>query len=297
MAYDRRKFLKAGGMLASGLALSSGALQALANSRTGDLFSDNILTKKIGLQLYTLRDDLPKNPKGILKQVADFGYSQVESFEGAEGMFWGLGNTGFKKYLDGLGLTIISSHCDINKDFEKKAADAAAIGMKYLICPYLGAQKTLDDYKVFAEKFNVCGDICKKNGIRFAYHNHGYSFTKQEDVYPQDIFMQHTNPDTVDFEMDIYWVVTAGEDPIHWFEKYPNRFRLSHVKDRKKGATPDQHDESVDLGTGSIDFAKILTVARKNGVQYNIVEQEKYEGTTPVKSAKADADYMKKLVF
>ncbi|MBX2923919.1 MAG: sugar phosphate isomerase/epimerase [Chitinophagaceae bacterium] len=289
MTYNRRKFLKAGALFGTGIALSARSLEALAGN--------NIITKNFGLQLYSLRDDLPKDPKGILKQVAAFGYNQVESFEGARGMFWGLGNTGFKKYMDELGMSIVSSHCDINKDFEKKAAEAGAIGMKYLICPHIGAQKTMDDYKKFAEKFNACGDICKKNGLKFAYHNHGYTFKPVEGVYPQDILMENTNPDTVDFEMDMYWVVTAGEDPVTWLEKYPHRFKLCHVKDREKGAAPGNEDASCDLGKGSIDYRKILQVAKKKGVYYYIVEQEKYTGSTPVKSAKACADYMNKLAF
>ncbi|MBX3257509.1 MAG: sugar phosphate isomerase/epimerase [Chitinophagaceae bacterium] len=289
MTYNRRQFLKAGALFGTGIALSAKSLEALAGN--------NIITKNFGLQLYSLRDDLPKDPKGILKQVAGFGYNQVESFEGAQGMFWGLGNTGFKKYMDQLGMSIVSSHCDINKDFEKKAGEAGAIGMKYLICPYIGAQKTLDDYKKFAEKFNACGDICKQNGLKFAYHNHGYTFKPVDGVYPQDVLMENTNPDTVDFEMDMYWVVTAGEDPVAWLEKYPYRFKLCHVKDREKGAGPDNQDASCDLGKGSIDYGKILQVAKKKGVYYYIVEQEKYTGSTPLKSAKACADYMNKLAF
>jgi sugar phosphate isomerase/epimerase len=107
--------------------------------------------------------------------------------------------------------------------------------------------------------------------------------------------MQNTNPDTVDYQMDIYWVVTPGADPVAWIQKYPNRFRLCHVKDRAKNATPKDHDASVDLGTGSIDFPSILKVAKANGTQYYIVEQEKYEGSTPIKSVETDAAYMKNL--
>jgi sugar phosphate isomerase/epimerase len=114
---------------------------------------------------------------------------------------------------------------------------------------------------------------------------------------PQDILMQNTNAETVDFQMDIYWVVTPGADPVAWLNKYPNRFRLCHVKDRMKTAPAKEEDASVDLGTGSIDFPPILKVAKANGMQYYIVEQEKYEGSTPIKSVEADAAYMKNLKF
>jgi len=287
--YNRRNFLKATGTLASGLLIGSRSAFSMDEfSASGDI-------KNFGLQLWTIREDLPKDPKGVLKQVASFGYKQIESFEGKQGIFWGMTNKEFKKYMDDLGMTIISSHCDINNNFETKAAQAGEIGMKYLICPYLGAQKSVDDYKKAAEKFNACGEICKKHGLRFAYHNHGYSFTQFEGIMPQDIMMQHSDPKLVDFQMDIYWVVTAGSDPIAWLNKYPGRFKLGHVKDRKKNADPKDADESVDLGTGSIDFSKILKVASSKGMKYYIVEQERYDNTTPMKCAEVDAAYMKKL--
>ncbi|TAL44557.1 MAG: sugar phosphate isomerase/epimerase, partial [Chitinophagaceae bacterium] len=137
------------------------------------------------------------------------------------------------------------------------------------------------------------GEICKKEGIRFAYHNHDYSFKTQEGQLPQDVMMINTDASIVDFEMDIYWVVTAGHDPIAWFKKYPNRFRLCHVKDRMKNAT--EGFASCNVGEGSIDFVKILKVAKKQGMQYYIVEQERYDGTTPLKAAEVDAAYMKKI--
>jgi sugar phosphate isomerase/epimerase len=285
MSYNRRQFLKTGGVLASAMAMGSAT----------DLFAANKPLKQFGLQLYTLREDMPKDPQGVLKQVAAFGYKQIEGYEGPKGIYWGMSNKEFKKFADGLGITMISTHCDINKNFEQKAAEAAEIGMKYLICPYIGPQKTLDDYKRYADQFNKCGDVCKKNGIRFAYHNHGYTFTALDGVMPQDTLMQNTNADTVDYEMDIYWVATPGEDPIAWLKKYPKRFRLCHVKDRMKGADPKEHDASVDLGKGSLDFSKILKEAQKLGMQYYVVEQERYEGTTPLKAAEVDAAYMKKL--
>jgi sugar phosphate isomerase/epimerase len=294
MAYNRRKFLTQAAGLASGLALSSFTKNPLLDAFEG---SEEDKMQAFGLQLWTLKDDMPKNPKGVLKQLAGFGYKQIESFEGKDGIFWGMGNKGFKKYLDGLGMKMVSSHCDISKDFEKKANEAAAIGVKYLICPWKGQQKTLDDYKKFADEFNVCGEICRKAGIRFAYHNHDYSFVELEGQLPQDVMMKNTNAATVDFQMDIYWVVTAAHDPVAWFKKHPNRFRLCHIKDRAKGVAADNKNASCILGEGSIDFKTILKQARKYGMQYFIVEQEKYEGSTPLLSVKANAAYMKKMIY
>ncbi|HTD94090.1 MAG TPA: sugar phosphate isomerase/epimerase [Chitinophagaceae bacterium] len=289
MNYKRRDFLRLTGNLAAGIAIAPMACKLMSKEDAEEAKK----LKAFGLQLYTLRDDLPKDPAGILKQVASFGYKQVEGYEGPLGIFWGMGNTGLKKYMDDLGITMISSHCDINKDFEKKAAEAAAIGMKWLMCPYKGPQKKLDDFKKFAEEFNQKGEICKKNGIRFAYHNHDYSFKEIDGQLPQDVMMTMTDPNLVDFEMDMYWVITAGQDPEAWLKKYKGRWKLVHVKDRTKGAT--EAADSCTLGQGSIDYPKILKTAKSNGVEYYIVEQEKYTGTTPLQASADDAVYMKKL--
>lgn len=286
MDLNRRNFLKTTSLAGAGL---------LFGAANNHLFAEKFKNRSIGLQLYTLRDDLPKDPKAVLKKVSSFGYNQIESFEGNQGLFWGMSAKEFKSFMDDLHMTIISSHCDINKDFERKAEEAASIGMKYLICPYLGPQKSIDDYKKAAEHFNDRGAICKKHGLRFAYHNHDYSFTPVNGVFPQDIMMQNTDKNLVDFEMDIYWVVTAGEDPIKWFDKYPGRFKLCHVKDRKKNAPLSDKDASCILGQGSIDYPSILQKGRKQGLIYNIVEQEAYENTTPLEAAKADAAYLKRL--
>jgi sugar phosphate isomerase/epimerase len=240
MQYNRRNFIKFTGAAATGLALSNLAGNSLFAAETAKPFS------QFGIQLYTLRDVIPADPKGVLKSLASFGYKQIESYEGAKGMFWGMSHTDFKKYMDDLGMKIVSSHCDINKDFEKKAAEAAAIGMKYLICPYKGPQKSIDDFKRFADEFNQRGDICKKNGICFAYHNHDYSFKTLDGQNPQEVMMNGTDSSLVDFEMDIYWVVAAGVDAEAWFKKYKNRFRLCHVKDRSKNPGTDHGQNSVD---------------------------------------------------
>ena len=116
-------------------------------------------------------------------------------------------------------------------------------------------------------------------------------------MIPHDYMMANTDPDLVDFEMDIYWVVTGGADPVEYLTKYPNRFRLCHVKDRQKDAPTTEEQASCNLGTGTIDFPKILKVAKEQGMKYFIVEQERYEGTTPLESAQVGADYMKNLVF
>jgi sugar phosphate isomerase/epimerase len=284
MSTNRRTFLRSSAFAALGLTLPFRGKSTIAE----EFFRFKKLPA-YGLQLWTVKEDMAVNAKDTLAKVASFGYKQIESFEGKDGMFWGWKNTELKKYLDDLGTTIISSHCNNTVDFERKAAEAAAIGMKYLICPYKGPQKSIDDFKQFADEFNKSGEICKKNGIRFAYHNHDYSFKAIDGQVPQEVMMNNTDKSLVDFEMDIYWVVAAGEDPKTWFKKHPGRFKLCHVKDLAK--IPGGH-ESVQIGRGTIDFATILKAGTADGLKYYIVEQEAFTGTNPLESAAADAKYM-----
>jgi len=286
MNYKRREFLKMG---------SSFAVAFAAAPLAGTFLMDDTKLDKFGIQLWTVKNALGKDPQGVLKQLSEDGYKQIESFEGSKGIFWGMSNTEFKKYMDDLGMTIISSHCNTSKDFEKKAGDAAAIGMKYLLNPYVPVQKTADDYKKIAEEFNKNGEVCKKAGIKFGYHNHAHDFKTADNQVAMDIYLQNTDPSLVDFEMDIYWVVTAKQDPEEWLKKYKNRFHLCHIKDRIKNST--EEDASCILGEGSIDFSKILKTAKDNGMQYYIVEQERYDNSTEMDSAKADAEYLKKFTF
>lgn len=302
--YRRRDFLKLGTGLIGGLTLGSMACNnesaTKETTNNSDTSNKNTNATKValgafGLQLYTLRDDLPKDFKGILKQVADMGYKQVEGYERDKGILWGMSPSEFKAYMDSIGLTMVSTHYDSGgKDFEKKVATAAEVGMKYIIYPWEG-EKTLDEYKKMADEFNKNGEVCKKYGLRYGFHNHAMSFKKINGEFPQDILMKGTDASLVDYEMDIYWVVAAGEDPEAWIKKYPNRFTACHVKDRSKTPKPDDGQNSTDLGTGSIDFSKILKTALQNGMQYYIVEQEAYPNGTPLQAAKVDADYMKNL--
>ncbi len=302
MNYKRRKFIQIAGAAATGsLVLPQWACkesgQQAATEAVAEAAAQPSLSK-FGLQLYTLRDDMPKDPKGILKQVASFGYAQIEGYEHNEqGMFWGMSPANFKGYLDELGMEMIASHCNMPQDFEVKAAQAAEVGMKYLICPWIGPQKSMDAWKKVADDFNAYGEVCRKNGIRFAYHNHGYSFKEMEGVIPQDYLFENTDPATVDYELDLYWVVTGGAEPAAYLEKYGDRIHLCHVKDRMKGAPAEEENASCDVGTGSIDYAKLLGIAAKQGMKYYIVEQERYDNSTPLKSAEAGAAYMRQLVF
>lgn len=291
---ERKKFIQLSGLAAGALATSSLLGQSM---QTVFMNEEKRRIKSFGLQLWTLRDEFNKgtNPTDLLKQVAAAGYHHVESFDGQKGMFWGMKNTEFKKYLTELGMTIHSAHCNLEADADKKISEAAEIGMKYLIYPWEGAGKTADDYKKLADKFNKWGEACNKAGIRFAFHNHDFTFKAMNGQFMQDVLMQNTDAGLVDYQMDIFWVVAAGQDPEEWMKKYPNRFRLSHVKDRSKTPAAEEGKNSVELGTGTINWSKILKTARETGMKYYIVEQEAYPNGSPMAAARTNAAYMKKL--
>ncbi len=162
-----------------------------------------------------------------------------------------------------------------------------------MILPGEAGSKTVEDYKKLADRFNECGEICRKHGLKVGYHNHDAIFKPIDNQIPMDILLNNTDKNNVVFEMDIYWVVTAGADPVAYLKKYKDSFKLGHVKDMKKNTT--EHDASCILGEGSIDFKGILPVAKANGMEYFIVEQERYDNSTELDSAKADAKYMSML--
>ena len=288
MSINRRSFMR-NSTLAAAAGLSFPLLSKAAQATQ---FSETAAALPFGIQLWTVKEDLGANAKDTLAKLSAYGYNQIESFEGPKGMFWGWKHTEFKKYMDDLGMKVISSHCNHLVNFEQKAAEAAEIGLEYLICPWKGPQKSIDGFKKAAEEFNKAGEICQKNGIRFAYHNHDYSFKPIDGLVPQEVMMKESDKALVDFEMDIYWVVAAGEDPIKWFKKYPGRFKLCHVKDLKQ---TDKGHESVQIGKGSIDFPAVLKSGIKSGLTRFIIEQEAFTGTNPLESAVADAGYMRGL--
>lgn len=259
-----------------------------------ELMAMTAAKNSFGIQLWSVKEALAKDTLGVIKHLSKSGYKKIESFEGDKGIFWGMKNTEFKKVMDDLGMQLVSSHCDNTKDFERKAAEAGEIGMKYLICPHKGAQPSIDNYKKFADEFNACGEIAKKNGIRFAYHNHDYSFVPMNGIVPQDVMMNNTNKDTVDFEMDLYWTNVAGIDSLAYMDKHPGRFKLVHVKDLIKTNSSEGHESCV-IGKGTIDYKSMLPKIAQNGVEHMIVEQEAYTGTNELDAAKDDAAYMKTL--
>jgi len=287
MNHSRRTFIRNSALTAMALSIPfSNELMAMVKPNPS-----------FGIQLWSVKMALDKDPMGVLTHLSKCGYKKVESFEGMKGMFWGMKNTEFKKVMDDLGMNMVSSHCNDTgdfKSFERKAAEAGEIGIKYLICAHKGPQKSIENFKQFAEEFNECGKIAKKHGLRFAYHNHDYSFRPMDGILPQDILMKNTNQEIVDFEMDLYWTRVADIDPIAYMKKYPNRFKLVHVKDLMKTNTAIGHESCI-IGKGTIDYKALLPLVAKQGVQHMFAEQEDYRGTNELDAAAADAAYMNTL--
>lgn len=287
MDLSRRSFLKKSGLLAGGAALTSlSFLQSCASSEEMEE-----ATKNFGIQLYTLRDIIGDDPRGVISSLAEFGYKQIESYEGSMGIFWGMSHTEFKQFMDEQGLTLVSTHANVFENYQQKVDQLAEIGATYITCPYIGPQETINDFYQLAEQFNELGQIANDAGLKFAYHNHAYSFEEVDGEIPQVVMMENTDPNLVDYQLDMYWVRAAGEDITEWLERYPNRFTSGHVKDFSGGENP----ESVVIGTGTIDYPSILQVAQENGMEYFIVEQEAYTGTTPLDAARSNAEYMQTL--
>jgi sugar phosphate isomerase/epimerase len=302
MASSRREFLRLSALVSTSLVLPFVACGPSASKEKKQTVKQNENTAasgiaSFGIQLWTVKEAMHENPQETLRQLASFGYKQIESFEGEKGMFWGMKPAEFKTFVEDLGMTLLASHCNVKENFEAKVEQAAEIGMEYLIDPYEGPQESLDDYRRMAERFNSLGELCKQHNLRFAYHNHDYTFKEVAGEMPQDILLKQTNPELVDFELDIYWVVTAGADPEKYFREYPNRFRLCHVKDRLTEVAAAETNASTVLGKGTIDYPRILATARENGMQHYLVEQERFEGMTPLESSKLNAAYMQEFRF
>ena len=265
----RQQFLKLGALAASAALLPS--FDALAKP-----------SKPVGLQLYTLRDAMAKDPDGTLKRVADIGYKEVESFGYADGKFFDKTPNDYAALLKDLGLSEPSGHYTTGRamkgkgtltdDWKRAVDDAAAIGQKYMVCAFLfPAERTkLDDYKEVVELFNKSAETCRAAGIQFCYHNHDFEFKPIDGQVPYDLLLRDTDAKLVQLELDIYWATFAGQDPVALFKKHPGRFPLWHVKDMEK--TPERAFAPV--GTGSIDFQRIFDAQKIAGMTHYFVEQD-----------------------
>ncbi|PWJ56777.1 sugar phosphate isomerase/epimerase [Dyadobacter jejuensis] len=300
MTLNRRFFLKSASYAAAcSLVWSLSGCGTKEGSGEGSdstaLSAGNELVPSIpdfGLQLYSVRDVIGADPKGVLKQIADLGYKKIESYQGDQGIFWGMSPTAFKAYVEELGMTIVSTHADTTKDLEKTAAQAAEAGLSYVLQPYIGPQKSVDEWKKRCDEFNKRGEICKKAGVKFGYHNHDYSFKPIDGLISQEIMLDNTDPSLVVFELDLMWIQVPEVDAAAHLKKYAGRYELCHIKDFVR----EPEVASTDLGLGLSDYPSLLKVASESGISQFIVEQENYP--SPVMECIAnDAVYMKQLVF
>lgn len=258
----------------------------------------------VGLQLYSLRDELPKDVKGTIAKIAKAGFKEVETYGfSIKDQFWGLTPKEFKALLDAHGLKAPSGHYGLGtylsdgNTTELKAAIAAAKVLKseYVTIPWLDTslRKNAEDYKKIAARINEAGKMCKAAGIRLAYHNHNFEFDKQGDTTGYEILLKGTDKKLVDFELDLYWVVRSGNDPLKLFKENPGRFTMWHVKDMDK-TNPALNAE---VGTGSIDFKPIFAQAKLSGMKHFFVEHETNYKPNPMESVAASCAYIKKEII
>jgi sugar phosphate isomerase/epimerase len=260
----------------------------LAQNGLGRASKDGI--DKIGLQLYTVRRELQKDFEGTLQRVAAIGYREVE-FAG----YYDRTPAQVKAILEKNHLDAPSAHTQLQgmrQNLDQLIEAAHVIGHRYLVLAYLtpDERKTLDDYKGVIESLNKAGEICHRNGIQLAYHNHDFEFPPIDGVVPYDLMLKDTNPDLVKMEIDLYWITKAGQSAAKYFAAHPGRFALAHVKDMDN--TPKKF--FTEVGRGVIDFKQLLPQARKAGVKHFFVEQDETPGS-PLDSIKISYDYLHAL--
>jgi len=287
---NRRRFLQNTGL----------GLTAFALSRNGQLLGSPY-GMPIGLQLYTVRDHLEKDLEGTLKRVAEIGYREVESgsFD-----FYGKKPAELRRILSDHGLAVLSLHfmeSQLKSDLEKHIAEAKECGITYIGLGSLDEQdrKSLDAVKRDAEWFNQIGKSVREAGCRFFYHGHNFDYATVEGAVVYDELIRRTDPKLVNFELDCFWCVRAGKDPVDYFHRFPGRFPQLHIKDLKPGYPPTTGEDFrpgafTEVGQGVIDWKKIFTAAREGGMKHFYVEQDECDRDS-LESAKISYTYLHNL--
>ena len=299
MKTSRRTFVKAGAMAALGTAILPGSVFASAKAKG-----------IVGLQLYSVREEMSKDPAGTLAQLAKMGYVYMEHADYVDRKFYGYKAPEFRKILDGLGLKMISGHTvmgkqhwdeakmDFSDSWKLTVEDAAVLGQKYVVSPSMDAsmRNKYDDFKRYMDVFNKCGELCNKQGMKFGYHNHDFEFSEKlngEKLF--DIMMKSMDPKLVVVQLDIGNLYNGGAIAIDVLNQYPGRFENVHVKDEIKATGGDEKYESTILGEGIVDAKKVIDTATKiGGTTCYIIEQESYQGKSPLECVKTDLEIMKK---
>jgi sugar phosphate isomerase/epimerase len=265
-----------------------------AQTRLGNVLEGKNGLQKIGLQLYTVRKEMEKDVEGTLAKVAGIGYKEVE-FAG----YFNRTPEQIKTILKNNGLSAPSAHTSLavmkdKANWQKTLDVSKAIGHKYLILAYLmpNERTSLDDYKKLTELLNQAGADCKKAGIQFGYHNHDFEFQAMGGELPFDHMLKHTDAKLVKIELDLYWIEKAKQSWAKYFDMYPGRFELVHVKDMD--TTPKEF--FTEVGRGKIDFKAIFAQSKKAGVKHYFVEQDQTPASA-FDSIQVSYDYLSKLKF
>jgi sugar phosphate isomerase/epimerase len=280
---NRRDFFKATSLVVAGSMIGANLVSAAVPAGKKK--------KKIGLQLYSLRDDMGKDAKGTLKKAAEMGYYSLETASYADRKIYGMLPGEFTKCVNDLGMKLTSCHLggpnytkethDADMDWWKKAIeDHVKTGMKFMIKPGMQWPDTLDGLKLQMDYFNAIGELTEASGMQFGWHNHNHEFTKIDDHVIYDFMLANTNPKNVIFEMDVYWVMKGGCSPIEYMGKYPDRIKLLHIKDEKE------------IGeSGLLDFKSIFEKGYAIGIKDYFVEVERYN-FEPLVSVQKSYDYL-----
>jgi sugar phosphate isomerase/epimerase len=236
--------------------------------------------QEIGLELYSLREQFKTDVPGTLAKIKNWNIKEIEG-----GGSYGLPLEEYKNLLVQNNLKMVSVGADFDQVAKNPQAaidEAKAFGAKYIVCfwiPHNGDEFTIDDIRKAINVFNTAGKQIHESGLSFCYHPHGYEFRPYEGGTLFDYLVQHTDPKYLNFEMDVFWVKHPGQDPVALLEKYPNRFLLMHLKDRKPGTEGNQNghaddDSNVVLGQGNVNIAAVMKAAKKIGIKHYFIEDE-----------------------
>ena len=250
--------------------------------------------RKTGMILYTVRDEMNKDPLGTLDRIAEIGYNWLEAANYSGGKFYKMKPSEFRQVIEERGMSLISSHNGLNPKNVDEVVDAAAeAGLKYVVMPSLPGMwtRSLDGFKKAADFMNVAGEKCSKAGMKLGFHNHEIEFMPIDGKVPYDILVEKTDPDMVCFELDLAWIQKGKQNAVEYFKKYPGRFELWHVKD----LSDEGHDET--LGHGNVNFAPIFANEKISGMKYFFVEQDSSRKRTPLENIKISRDYLMSEIF
>ena len=265
---------------------------------TTRLFANGATQKYMAMQLFSVREAVAKDLEGTLKQLAALGYNELEIY-GYNGSFFGKTPAEFKAVLNNTGMKVTSSHHTtglqqkskgtLSDGWDQAVEDLHSIGARYMACAYLFPnERTREVYAALPDLLSSCGEKAASAGIEFAYHNHDFEFEKYNDTLVYDYLITNTSADHVNMEMDLYWISKAGHDPVAYFDKYPGRFPLWHVKDMEAGT-----GDITEVGHGTIDFDHIFAARKKAGLKKWFVEQDVSKGDM-FESLKFSHDYLAK---